>query len=248
MLGRLPMKSALHCPACPSWQSPARRLCPKGIKAVQPSGRPILPILALTAILCLTHCSSDDNGGSTASETPESDPVPLSAIYIWRSECLVKGNMSSPSSDSSGVPPCPSVSADGRAGGKQICEAQFSSIITLRDEPAKVILRHEAFLAVTGIDGSSQANRQAYIPGGDVTKEVKLPNGTRLAPNWENFLTPTFTLDAEIPHGVGSGKLHFTGLDDSFIVDTSGNCADWTSCNKWYFWTFWNFGDLRPHK
>ena len=137
--------------------------------------------------------------------------------------------MSSPSSADSGVPPCPSVSADGRAGGKQICEAQFSSIITLRDEPAKVILRHEAFLAVDGIDGSSQANRQAYIPGGDVTKEVKLPNGTRLAPNWENFLTPTFILDAEIPHGVGSGKLHFTGLNDSFLVDTSGNCADWTS-------------------
>ena len=225
----------LSVAACPTRKRRAwARLFPKGIIERVPqggtSGRPILPILALTAILCLTHCSSDDNGGGGGGGGDDPvDPVPLSAIYIWRSECLVAGDMSPPSSGDSGVPPCPSVSANGRVGGKQICEAQFSSIITLRDEPAKVILRHEAFLAVTGIDGSSQANRQAYIPGGDVTKEVKLPNGTRLAPNWENFLTPTFTLDAEIPHGVGSGKLHFTGLKGDSSVDTSRNCVVWTS-------------------
>ena len=36
------------------------------------SGRPILSILALTAILCLTHCSSDDNGG--VGGTPDDGP------------------------------------------------------------------------------------------------------------------------------------------------------------------------------
>ena len=34
------------------------------------SGRPILSILALTAILCLPHCSSDDNGGGGGGTPP----------------------------------------------------------------------------------------------------------------------------------------------------------------------------------
>ena len=45
----------------------------------------------------------------------------------------------------------------------------------IQDEPSDAALRHEPLLAVTGIDGSSEANRQAFIPQGDVTKAVKNP-------------------------------------------------------------------------
>ena len=197
-----------------------------------------LSILLLAASLGLTHCSSDDNGGgggNGSSDDPTDPSAPsLSAIYIWQTECLVLGNIEGSGGLLNGVAACNTVAltGTGRAKAKQLCEARFTSVLPdgIQDEPSDAALRHEPLLAVDGIDGSSPANRQAFIPDGDVTKAVKIPaNGRGLASSWEAFLDPGIDIMEAIPRGAGTNLSHFTGLDSSFAVDTAQNCADWTS-------------------
>ena len=203
-----------------------------------------LSILLLAASLGLTHCSSDGGGGGggngssddPAAPAAPSDPAApsLSAIYIWRTECHVIGNIEGSGSFLNGVSPCDTsaLTGEGRAKAKQLCEARFTAVLAdgIKDEPSDAALRHEPLLAVDGIDGSSAANRQAFIPDGDVTKAVKIPaNGNGLASSWEAFLDPGIDIMEGIPHGTGSNVSHYTGLDTSFAVDTAKNCADWTS-------------------
>ena len=116
---------------------------------------------------------------------------------------------------------------------------RFTAVLPdgIQDEPDDAALRHESLLAVDGIDGSSAANRQAFIPDGDVTKAVKIPaNGNGLASNWEAFFTPSVGIMEAIPHGVGTaGSIvaHYTGLSNGFalamLFDSTLNCDDWTS-------------------
>ena len=196
-----------------------------------------LPSLLLASALSLTHCSSDDNGGGSGGGDDPTDPSSpsLSAIYIWRTECHVQGNIEGSGSAINGVPPCDTsaLTGTGRAKAKQLCEARFTAVLAdgIQDEPSDAALRHEPLLAVDGIDGSSPANRQAFIPGGDVTKAVKIPsNGRGLASSWEAFLDPSMPIDHAIPRGAGTaGVNHYTGLNSSFALDTTRNCDDWGS-------------------
>ena len=90
----------------------------------------------------------------------------------------------------------------------------FSSVLPdgIQNEPSDASLRHEPLLAVDGIDGSSADNRQAFIPGGDVTKAVKIPaNGNGLASSWEAFLDPGIEIMEAIPRGIGGSMGHYTG-------------------------------------
>ena len=69
-------------------------ICVERVPQDGTSGRPIFPILALTAILCLAHCSSDDNGGGNP-PTPETPCVPETELIdasMTVGYCAAAGN------------------------------------------------------------------------------------------------------------------------------------------------------------
>ena len=190
------------------------------MKVGSASGRPILPILALTAILCLPHCSSDDNGGGGGNgggETPSEGPVTTS-IYLWITSCNVPGDMN----DCGNTTP-------GRAGADSICEARYATDVDPIDSERIDSERggapsHKALLA----DRTLHPKDDTGIPNKE-TRAIQKPDLTLITDSWADFFDSSMTVGTIADGTIDDAtlQLYWTGLNASFTLGV--HCQDWMS-------------------
>ena len=200
------------------------------------SGRLLFPILALTAILCLPHCTSDDNGGGGSGGNggptdTDTDPSPLSAIYLWLTNCTSQGNMRG--SACNGRPPA-TAPANGLGRADAICQASYEMDVSEADrmriageaEVGETGVQHRALLAT---EDSMGGLPQSFDIHGKDSLPIQRPDGTTaIAASYSDF----FTLDTPTPSAVGVGVVIttvwvWTGLDNS--LGLGNHCGKWMS-------------------
>ena len=185
------------------------------------SGRPILPILALTAVLCLPHCSSDDNGGGGSGG---GDPEPVTTpIYLWRTNCTTQGDMMGGT--------CMNTTT-GRMGADTICKDSFDDVVdethrTRISEERGGAEQHKALLA----DSNPPLPQKFDIPNKDGAREIHLLNGTdqsKISDTYSEFFDPVENIDGGITGG--TVIVHWTGLNftagDNYY-ELGNHCGNW---------------------
>ena len=202
----------------------------KGLKrfyTAQSFARAALSFLMLISMLSLAHCGSDDSD-SYSSNSPS--PA-LSAIYLWVTDCSVKGNMDSGmvSGECGGIG-----SGVGTARADSVCKGRYSMDAGTPDDRARIMselqngatsLQHKALLATNRILPRDFSIR------GKSTLMLKRPDGvTIIANSWADFLDPNTTLLMSV---VSTDVNYFTGLSrtsgaDTFVLATD-NCSNWSS-------------------
>ena len=165
-------------------------------------------------MLCLSHCSSDDNGGGGGNGGGDDTPPP---IYFWLTACTVTGRMQG----------CGNM-IEGINGANSICTNRASMDASALPGESGAYTH----LAMLGVDSADPREPWRFsIPNKD-TREVKRPDGLKIADNYDQFFDPSVTIDN--PVSANTDPI-FTGMsvspyDVSGVLNlpSSGDCDLWT--------------------
>ena len=165
----------------------------------------LFPILALTAILCLAHCSSDDNGGGSGSGGPTPDNT--APIFMWYTADLHNGNFG------------------GVSGADTFCGEQAADASLPNTDRRSYT--HRAILGSASRDPETAFN----IPNVDMpTRKLQRPNGMQIA----GLYTDYFSI-GDLLRAVDDGtSLHWSGITLTGVAssETIYTCDDWSSSTQ----------------